>query len=222
METRRDPTRDLERGERIAKRRVQTLPLGSFMLSLLLPVVASTNVSLAILIRHSDARSTSYETCAGEWINGACWMTDTMQTVVAASLTAVTDFNARDAGALPAFGNLAGCDKQLRFRLLDSGGTVAKSVRALGDLTSGVPMWSSAPAAAPYRPPRRPSPAPSTSRRQISYWSTSTDLDDIALYPRFMRTIPTDQAAASSVCSFWKRQLGLSTVAVLSLRARYV
>ena len=137
METRRDPTRDLERGERIAKRRVQTLPLGSFMLSLLLPVVASTNVSLAILIRHSDARSTSYETCAGEWINGACWMTDTMQTVVAASLTAVTDFNARDAGALPAFGNLAGCDKQLRFRLLDSGGTVAKSVRALGDLTSG-------------------------------------------------------------------------------------
>lgn len=183
------------------------------MLSLLLPVVASTNVSLAILIRHSDARSTSYETCAGEWINGACWMTDTMQTVVAASLTAVTDFNARNASALPAFGNLAGCDKQLRFRLLDSGGTVAKSVRALGDLTSGTDVVIG---------PGRSSVSTTTAAitgaldiPQISYWSTSTDLDDISLYPRFMRTIPTDQAAASSVCSFWKRQLGLSTVAVL-------
>ena len=183
------------------------------MLSLLLPAVASTNVSLAILIRHSDARSTSHETCAGEWINGACWMTDTMQTVVAASLTAVTDFNARNASALPAFGNLAGCDKQLRFRLLDSGGTVAKSVRALGDLTSGTDVVIG---------PGRSSVSTTTAAitgaldiPQISYWSTSTDLDDIALYPRFMRTIPTDQAAASSVCSFWKRQLGLSTVAVL-------
>ena len=183
------------------------------MLSLLLPAVASTNVSLAILIRHSDARSASYETCAGEWINGACWMTDTMQTVVAASLTAVTDFNARNASALPAFGTLAGCDKQLRFRLLDSGGTVAKSVRALGDLTSGTDVVIG---------PGRSSVSTTTAAitgaldiPQISYWSTSTDLDDIALYPRFMRTIPTDQAAASSVCSFWKRQLGLSTVAVL-------
>ncbi|EOD10886.1 hypothetical protein EMIHUDRAFT_215146 [Emiliania huxleyi CCMP1516] len=188
------------------------------MLSLLLPALASVNVNLAILTYQSDARFTSAETCVAEWVNGTCWLAEPMQAVVAAALTAVTDFNARDAVALPVLGSLGACDKQLQFRLLDSGGTAAKSVRALGDL-SGTDVVIGA-----VRSTVTATTAAITGALdipQISYWSTSTDLRDPILFPRFMRTIPSSLAPASDLCSFWKDELGLSTVAVLYMQTTY-
>ena len=188
------------------------------MLSLLLPALACANVNLAILTYQSDARFTSAETCVAEWVNGTCWLAEPMQAVVAAALTAVTDFNSRDAVALPVLGSLGGCDKQLAFRLLDSGGTAAKSVRALGDL-SGTDVVIGA-----VRSAVTTTTAAITGALdipQISYWSTSTDLCDPILFPRFMRTIPSSLAPASDLCSFWKDELGLATVAVIYMQTTY-
>ena len=136
---------------------------------------------------------------------------------MAAALTAVTDFNSRDASALPALGSLEGCDKQLKLRLLDSGGTAGTAVQALGDL-SGTDMVIGS-----VRSAITATTAAITGALdipQISYWSTSTDLSDIILYPRFMRTIPSSLAPAKGLCSFWK-ELGLLTVAVLYMRSTY-
>ena len=189
------------------------------MLSLLLPALASTNVSLAILTLQSDARSTSAETCAGDWVNGTCWAPEPLQSVAASALTAVADFNSRDATAMPVLGSLAGCDKQLQFRLLDSGGTVAKSVQGLGDLSFGTDA-----VIGPVRSDVSATTAAITGALdipQISYWSQSTDLSDSVLYPRFMRTVPSQLAPATDLCSFWKHELRLSTVAVLYQKSAY-
>lgn len=50
---------------------------------------------------------------------------------------------------------------------------------------------------------------------QISYWATATTLDDLSLYPRFMRTIPPDDAPAAALCAFWKYELGLESAGII-------
>ena len=55
---------------------------------------------------------------------------------------------------------------------------------------------------------------------QISYWATSKSLDDTVNYPRFMRTIPTDDAVAFSICNFWY-SLGYTYAAVLYINDAY-
>ena len=180
--------------------------------------LASVNVSVAVLTWQSLARSTSAETCYLDWANGTCWLPEAAQAIVAVALTAVTDFNSRKATALPVLGSLEGCDKQLQFQLLDSGGAAAKSLQSLGDL-SGTdvvigPLWDSASTTTAVVTGRLDIP-------QISYGSSSADLSDTFLYPRFMRIIPSDLAPASGLCSFWKHELGLSTVAVIYERTAY-
>ena len=49
---------------------------------------------------------------------------------------------------------------------------------------------------------------------QISYWSTSKELDDVVDYPRFMRTIPSDDAVAYSISIFLK-EMGYSRAAII-------
>ena len=189
------------------------------MLSLLLPALASTNVSLAVLTLQSNARSTTAETCADDFVDDTCWVPEPLQSVVASALTAVADFNSRDATALPVLGSLAGCNIDLRFRLLDSGGTAGKSVQALWDLKATPDVVIGA-----ARSDVSATTAAITGALdipQISYWSESTDLSDDSLYPRFMRTVPSQLAPASDLCSFWKHELRLSTVAVLYQKSAY-
>ena len=38
---------------------------------------------------------------------------------------------------------------------------------------------------------------------QLSYWSSSSELDDTKTYPYFGRTIPTDEALTAAACSLW-------------------
>ena len=189
--------------------------------SLLLPALFAFDVSLAGLFMLSYEEMTTADSCAGvgDWVNGTCWEIEQMQAVVASALLAVSDFNSRNVGALPALGTVSACDKQLQMRLLDSGGSVTKSVQALGDLSSGTDVvigpgrssvsFYTAAITGAYELP------------QISYWSTSIDLSNTEKFPRFMRTIPSDHAPASDICSFWKHELGLSTVAVLYLQDPY-
>ena len=37
----------------------------------------------------------------------------------------------------------------------------------------------------------------------ISASATSASLDDVQSFPRFMRTVPTDEVVAQSICQFW-------------------
>ena len=50
---------------------------------------------------------------------------------------------------------------------------------------------------------------------QVSYWSTSTKLDDSQTYPTFLRTIPSDTSTATSIAElvagapFYARRLSM-------------
>ena len=55
---------------------------------------------------------------------------------------------------------------------------------------------------------------------QISYWATSSDLDNNYLYPYFMRTIPIDEAsgkAAAEILGSW----GMKSIGVLYVNDAY-
>ena len=43
---------------------------------------------------------------------------------------------------------------------------------------------------------------------QISYWAASSLLSNKALYPRLMRTYPTDLATTTALCNFWRTIMG--------------
>ena len=49
---------------------------------------------------------------------------------------------------------------------------------------------------------------------QISYGSSSPTLSDMALYPRFFRTFPSDASAAITICQLLSDQLDLARVGV--------
>lgn len=77
-------------------------------------------LDLAILQRMSDARFPSPELCGATFVNDTCWLDNSWQTVAVAALTAVADFNGRFGMHAPALSELAGCDKKLGLRLMDS------------------------------------------------------------------------------------------------------
>ena len=56
---------------------------------------------------------------------------------------------------------------------------------------------------------------------QISYWSTAQALDSVSRYPRFMRSIPTDDAVSYTVCEFWAAELAVQYAAVVYMNDEY-
>jgi len=50
---------------------------------------------------------------------------------------------------------------------------------------------------------------------QVTYWSTAKSLNDLDIYPRFMRTIPIDDAVAFALCQMWKLDLSYTRAAAL-------
>ena len=93
-------------------------------------------LDLAILQRMSDARFPSPELCGATFVNGTCWLDNSWQMVAVAALTAVADFNGRFGMHAPALSELAGCDKKLGLRLMDSASTGTTSVLALAKVLS--------------------------------------------------------------------------------------
>ena len=160
------------------------------------------DVKVPILQRMSDDRVLSADECEGSWVNDTCWLSSQWQAVAVAALAAVQDFNARRGTYTPAFASdsVLACDKKLQVELLDSGSIGPTSSQRLADAL---------PVDALIGPARSASASITANIAgmldvpQISYWATSTALDDLTEYPRFMRTIPNDGAIAAALCDFW-------------------
>ena len=184
---------------------------------------AAEDIKLLVLQRMTDVRTTQ-ETCdASNWFGNSatnseqrCWLGDAWKAVATTGLAAVEHFNNRVSTYVPEFANLGGCDKQIAATVLDSGSMGTPSVKALlTQLSSG-----NAPDAI-IGPSRSAASMPTATLAgvedipQISYWATSAKLDSLDDYPRFMRTIPTDDAVAFSVCQFWASDLGYTKAAII-------
>ena len=110
------------------------------------------------------------------------------------------------------------CGVQLSVSVLDSGSTEAS---AMGKLTQRLftpdkPDVVVGPArSAVALPTATILGVEAVDTLQISYWASSPLLSNKALYPRFMRTYPTDQATTVATCDFWKTTMGYTNAAVI-------
>ena len=129
---------------------------------------------------------------------GAGW-----RAVAAGSLLAIKHFNERNASIIREFGQLQGCDLHLEPVLLDTASNAARSVshylRKFSDITFDLiigPARSvcSLPVALLAGIERVP---------QVSYWSSSTKLEDREKHPYFFRVIPSDSATAFAAATFF-------------------
>ena len=171
---------------------------------------------VGLLQRISDARLTSAELCSsanGNWANTTCFLGTGWKAAAVAGLAAAADFNARDSRYVPQFGNgtISSCGVQLSVSVMDTGSTKAFT---MGGLTQQL--------FTPSKPdiivgPARSEVAQATATIlgiesidtvQISYWAASPLLSNKALYPRFMRTYPTDRATTAALCDFWRTTMG--------------
>ena len=107
------------------------------------------------------------------------------------------------------------CDKKLRVSLQDSGSMGSPSTQALiAELSSDhQPNVIVGPGRSAASIPTA-TVAGVLDIPQISYWATSKSLDG-SDFPRFMRTVPTDDAVAFSLCQFWEEDMGYSRAAML-------
>ena len=145
-------------------------------------------------------------------------MADTWASVQWSGLTAVKDWNEKDGRVLPflATAKDTNCGGGLELNvqyLLDTQSTGTGTVESYRSMSSDLPDGIVGPARS----------ACSTTAAmlggidkvpQISYWSTSSDLDDQGDFPYFMRTIPDDGKIAIGVADFMK-QNDYDTVAVI-------
>ena len=187
---------------------------------------SAVDVSVLILQRMSDGRFTTAEACEtpNTWSSegtalsefwqahrGTCWLDSTWKAVAVAGIAAVHDFNERVGTFAPRLASDAmhACDKQISVSVLDSGSTGPASLAQFaGALYSSVPPDVLVGAARSTSSKSVAQLAGVKDIPQISYWSTSAELDQTSSYPRFMRTIPSDTAVASALCSFWDEQMG--------------
>ena len=180
---------------------------------------------VGLLQRMSDARLDSAELCSGadgewDWADGTCWLGTGWQAAAAAGLAAADDFNARFSRYVPQFASEAmqQCGVQLSVSVLDSGSTEAHAMGKLTQrlFTPGKPDLVVGPArSAVVQPTATILGMEAVDTLQISYWASSPLLSNTALYPRFMRTYPTDQATTESLCDFWSATMGYTSAAIL-------
>ena len=186
---------------------------------------------VTLLQRMSDARQTSAELCDGEggnWVAegpggsgggtgdgtaGTCWLGEGWQAVAAAGLAAANDFNARVGTYVPQFASEAmqACDVQLSVSSIDSGSSATVTMGALTErlFTPSAPDLVIGPARSEVAQQAATLlGTEAIDTLQMSYWASSPKLSDKSLYPRFMRTYPTDEATAAALCDFWKSSMG--------------
>ena len=173
---------------------------------------------VGLLQRMSDLRLASAELCSGangNWANGTCYLGDGWKAAAVAGLVAAEHFNARDSRYVPQFGNGTmdgtSCGIQLSVSVMDTGSNKASSMSGLTqrlftpskpDVVVGPAISDVAQATATILG------IESIDTAQVSYWAASPKLSNKALYPRFMRTYPTDQATTAALCDFWKTTMG--------------
>ena len=132
------------------------------------------------------------------------------------ALQAVRDFNERNPTYVAAFGTLGACDKRFNVSVHDSMSTANPATQALLDaLSSGrTPDMIVGPGRSVAAQPTA-TVGGVLDIPQVSYWSTSKALDDLTTYPRFMRTLPNDDAIAFSVCQFWREDMDYTVAAMI-------
>ena len=96
--------------------------LGALLSACMVVAASGHAVSLAIMQRMSDLRTSRSACSPHRWVNETCWMDVEWQAVAAAGLLAVDDFNARDGRYVPAFAGVGmqNCDKKLNAMVYDS------------------------------------------------------------------------------------------------------
>ena len=178
------------------------------------------------LQRISDTR-TPQSDCTTSWsqLTQSCQLDDNWKAVALMGMTAVEDFNARNGRFVPAFASdsTVACDKTISPVVYDSGSNGAASVSAL---ITALTSSSSRPNVI-VGPSRSAAALPTATVAgvedipQISYWATSKSLDKLNEYPRFMRTIPSDDSVALGICQFWASEMGYSVAAIIHANDAY-
>ena len=114
------------------------------------------------------------------------------------------------------------CDKRLVLSVVDSGstGTTATKafLRSYNNMTTRPHIMVGTARSAAAMPTAVVSGIYDVP--MITYWATSAKLDDMGEYPRFMRTIPTDDAVSFSVIQYWKG-LGYTHAAMMFVNDAY-
>merc|ERR1712023_100757 len=134
---------------------------------------------------------------------------DQWRAVAVSALLAAKHFNQRNATLLPAFGNLAGCSVKINVSAVENTASdPATSVNAYlagtqaGQCSATQNRWHMFIGAA-----RSACSTPTAMLGalqgipQVSYWSTSPDLDSTE-YPYFSRVIPPDTATSKALVAF--------------------
>ena len=178
-------------------------------------VANNATVHLMVLQRISSIY-TSEANCETHWDAAlqSCYLGPEWLSMTVAGAQAVQDFNNRNGTYVPQFAELAGCDKVLVPAFYDSATSGSASSAVLIDALNGVggtvqPDYIVGPAASSATIPVATISGVSNPKVvEISYAATSTQLDDVNNFPTFMRTIPTDDAVAFSVCTFWSVDMG--------------
>jgi phosphatidylinositol phospholipase C, delta len=187
----------------------------------------AVNISLTVLQIESDQRY-SQANCRGTWSVGKCWL-DEMKPLAVAALLALEDVNSRNGRYVPQLASdaMRACDKQLVASFSDSESVATASVKAIvsaisndGDGQRQRPHMIIGPANSAAAIPTAIL-AGVEDIPQLSYWATSSELSSTSAYPRFMRTVPTDDATSFAVCSFWAKDLGYKHAAVVYVADSY-
>ena len=143
---------------------------------------------------------------SGEFM-GPSW-----RAVAFSGLLAVHHFNERDSSYIAALAEepYRSCDKRLDVSLADTGSLGITSVRRFMDLYNNAttrPMFLVGPARSASSVPAALVAGGVYGIPQFSYWSTSPKLNDKIQYPRFSRTICSDEILAQSQVEFWKSNM---------------
>ena len=178
--------------------------------------IAATGAALAEANVTTFDLGMFYRETAG--VAGENVMGDTWASVQWSGLKAIKDWNAKDGSVLPFLGTAkdtncgGGLELNVQY-LLDTQSTGTGTVESYRSMSSDLPDGIVGPARSACSTPAALlggiDKVP-----QISYWSTSSDLDDQGDFPYFMRTIPDDGKIAIGVADFMK-QNDYDTVAVI-------
>jgi len=184
--------------------------------------IAATGAALAEANVTTFDLGMFYRETAG--VAGENVMGDTWASVQWSGLKAIKDWNAKDGSVLPFLGTAkdTNCGGGLELNsqyLLDTQSTGTGSVTAYRtmaqDLPDGIVGAARSACSTPIALLGGIDAVP-----QISYWSTSTDLDDQGDFPYFMRTIPDDGKIAIGAADFMK-QNDMKTIAVIYVNDGY-
>jgi len=177
-------------------------------------------VSLAMLQLWSSF-GTAHHNCPNGIHRGACLLDSSWQSVALIGLLAVSHFNQRDSRFVPAFNSslVRACDKRLSLKgPIDIGGDAIGTLQQIADLkkdVAGLPDIFIGPITSDGSLSMVAlAGLPLTTI--ISYWPSSPEASLSSRYPRFMRTIPSDNDLALAVCSFWEHEMQFEAAAVIN------